>query len=316
MFEAPTCKVSGLQHEFEDEMTKLLQKEEKRFPLSPSRTMTCYRQLSYDVINYVNPGTIKVAPFNFRKLLVFASGHKTEAMMGEWLAKLKTIDVIVNKNRFLIHENKETGFKLDGEIDFLVKDRYTGNLKLLDVKETNTRSFADVKEKKQPKFSHYIQQQEYMHSKFLKDQYVKDCILLYINKDTQEVFMLEFPYDESQATWGINRLEQIYNQKGNILPREYLFGNDWQCNALYCQYHDACYSHLERQDLKPVVIQEPNEFVDNYLKVKKANKDLTMQLIYELMKFGDSHEYHYQNRVFRINKLKTTLSLDLLDGAK
>lgn len=315
MFKAPICKVSPLQHEFEEALTALLRTEKRRFPLSPSRTMACYRQLSYELINFDKPGTIKTAPFSFRKLLVFASGHKTEAMMGEWLAKVPELEVIVNKDRFVI-EKDETGFELDGEIDFLVKDKKTGTLKLLDIKETNTRSFQDVKENKQPKHSHYVQQQLYLHSDFLKKQGVTTCILLYINKDTQEVFMLEFEYDENQALWAINRLKSIYQYRGQVLPREYLFGNDWQCNAAYCDYHDACYSFLERKDSDVVKIVEENKEIDSILSNKRITKELTMKLIYELMKYGDSHEYRYKNKVLKVSKLKTTLSLDVEDGAK
>lgn len=315
MYKAPVCNISSLQKDFEKNLAVILKEEKKRYPLSPSTAMNCYRKLSYELINWEKPGSIGSVPMGGRKLLVFARGHMVEKMMGEWLAKVPGVEVIICKERFPIHDNEETGLKIDGEIDMFIKQN--GKLKLLDVKDTNTQTFQSIayeggKEQNRPKFSNYIQQQLYLHSKFCKDKGVNEGILLYENKDTQETHFLEFPYDENIALWAIKRLENIYANRGHVLPREFLFGSDWNCRPQYCEFHDYCYAPLETKRNKPVVLtDEAIEVIDNYLGAAKTTKDDDMRVIYALFQRGDSHEYHYKGKTFTIKKLKTTLSLDV-----
>ncbi len=300
--------LSPIQKRFESKLLDLLSErnaQDKRFPLSPSQVLSCQRRLSYDLINYDAPGSIPSENYGLRQLLVFDNGHRTEDFMFDWLSKTPGLEILRDKERLDICDFGER--KITGEIDRWVKDTKRDILFIADCKATNTQSFKRLEESCIPKDSHYYQVQLYLSSPQAQAKGATHGMIVYSNKDTQAILILEFPFDEEAAKYAISRLYTIYSQKGTVLPRDYVFGRDWQCGSLYCPYHAVCYSGFNNPS--SVEITTDNEILDDYLTDKK-NSD-KFNVINTLLGYGDHTEYKYKNKTFTLDKLKTTLSVGL-----
>ncbi len=105
-------------------------------------------------------------------------------------------------------------------------------LYVLDIKSMNSMVFRGLSK---PKEENVFQVQLYLH--FFN---IKKGILLYVNKDTQDLKEFIFEYDETVAK---NLLANFYSLKekidSNIVPRRLdSWPEDWQCR--YCQFKEVC----------------------------------------------------------------------------
>jgi len=308
--QVPQCKLSPIQKRFESKLLELLHERDagkKRYPLSPSGVLSCQRRLSYDLINYETPDSIPRQNNGLRQLLVFDNGHRAESMGFDWLAKTPNLEVIEDKYRFEICKLSDE-HSITGEIDRWIHDRERDQWFIADWKTTNTKGFKYIEDSLVPRDSNYFQVQLYLAAPKAQERKAHG-LLCYEDKDTQEPLFLEFPFDQSAAEYGIARLYGIYQQRGQILPRDYLFGKDWQCGfskegSAYCPYHEECYKKFDEPTR--IVIGESSPILDDY--VEKRTSREKFEVIQELLKYGDATQYQYGDAVITLDKLKTTLS--------
>lgn len=307
----PECRLSPLQGIFEDVLRGELAQKEKRFPLSPSNVLTCKRKLSYELINYDSPGSIYINDFSVTQLLLFDNGHRVEKRLADWLAKIPDFEVIENKERFTIYE--EDGLKITGELDRILLDKVDGNKKKLwDAKSINEMWFKGVKNTKKPVDKNFIQQQMYLHSPFLQEQGINTAILHYENKNTQEMLMLEFDYQKEWAEWGIEVLKYVWKTRGMELPRDYVFGKDWQCGQKYCPYHLHCYRGLYHKNPEVFEVTGEDEYLEN-ITTPKIDIDKMDMVKYLLAKAPNHSLFKYKNKLMELDMLKTTISISYKD---
>ncbi|MDO8601380.1 MAG: PD-(D/E)XK nuclease family protein [bacterium] len=105
-------------------------------------------------------------------------------------------------------------------------------LYVLDIKSMNSMVFRNLKE---PKEENQDQIQLYMH--YFK---VSKGILLYVNKDTQELKEFEVAYDKNRSEALLRGLSDIKIKIDSSTVPDRISGypDDWQCR--YCQFKEIC----------------------------------------------------------------------------
>ena len=103
---------------------------------------------------------------------------------------------------------------------------------VLDIKSINSMIFKTMTE---PKIENAYQIQLYMH--YFN---VKKGILLYIDKDRQEIKEFLVDYDEKLVNSLLDKFKTLKRKvDSNIIPARLLdYPQNWQCQ--YCQFNDVC----------------------------------------------------------------------------
>lgn len=120
---------------------------------------------------------------------------------------------------------------VSGRADIILN--VNGEPYVVDVKSISGKmNFANMKN---PMPEHYEQVQLYLH--FFK---IKKGILLYVNKDTQELKDFVFEYNEELAKNLLKRFEEWKSKiQSDIVPaRLEDYPNNWQCKS--CEYQEVC----------------------------------------------------------------------------
>lgn len=119
---------------------------------------------------------------------------------------------------------------ISGRADAIISDGK--ELHVLDIKSMNSMLFKNLAK---PKEENVDQIQLYLH--FFK---VPKGILLYVNKDTQELKEFTINYDSARATALLDSLENLKKQiDSDIVPgRIAEYPSGWQCQ--YCQFKEVC----------------------------------------------------------------------------
>jgi len=119
---------------------------------------------------------------------------------------------------------------VSGRADAILSDGK--ELYVLDIKSINSMIFRNLLE---PKEENINQIQLYLH--FFK---IQKGILLYVNKDTQELKEFLINYKKEQAVSLLNELKELKLKiDSNIIPRRLsVWPNGWQCQ--YCQFKEIC----------------------------------------------------------------------------
>jgi len=119
---------------------------------------------------------------------------------------------------------------ISGRADAIVSDGK--ELFVLDIKSINSMIFRNLSE---PKEENMIQIQLYLH--YFK---IPKGILLYVNKDTQELKEFLVTYNKTQAETLLGDLNNLKKQiDSNLVPaRMPSYPVDWQCR--YCQFKEIC----------------------------------------------------------------------------
>lgn len=306
------CTSSELNSRMYQTLLDLLQKKDKgpRHPISPSQVMACSRKLGFQMLNYEKPGTVPETSFGVRLLLVLDQGHRTEECVFDWAAKMPDLEVILMKERIDIEKFDDT-FTLTGEIDRFVIDNKTNRKYIADCKSTNTHKFKRILKSGIPDESHYFQIQMYLHSKWARDQEINHGMIYYDNRDTKEWNIMEFPYSSEAAQAGIDRLKEIYKSKGSVAPQnEYLFGDTWQCEPLYCNFHDACYGGIRPDNF--TVLMDTEKITPEMC--SKENRSGLLR--YLLTRYGTYGTYKGQGFDIVLNKLKTCIEVQYIPHGK
>lgn len=114
---------------------------------------------------------------------------------------------------------------------------WENELYVLDIKSMNSFLFKNLS---QPKEENLDQLQLYLH--FFA---IQKGILLYVNKDTQELKEFIVIYDRTRAEKLLNELDQLKTKiDGNIIPKRLEdFPSDKQCQ--FCQFKEICKQALK-----------------------------------------------------------------------
>ena len=120
---------------------------------------------------------------------------------------------------------------ISGRADAIISDGK--DLYVLDIKSIHSMAFS--KNLREPKKENIDQIQLYMH--FLK---IKQGILLYVNKDTQELKEFILKYDAKRAKGILKDLSSLKKEIDScVVPsRKTSFSKDWQCRC--CQFKEIC----------------------------------------------------------------------------
>jgi len=119
---------------------------------------------------------------------------------------------------------------ISGRADAVISDGK--DLYVLDIKSMNSMIFRNLN---QPKEEHINQIQLYLH--YLDP---KKGILLYVNKDNQELKEFEVVYDSKRTHSLLKALSELKTKiDSNIIPpRIPEWPENWQCQ--YCQFKEIC----------------------------------------------------------------------------
>ncbi len=119
---------------------------------------------------------------------------------------------------------------ISGRADIVISDGK--DLYIVDIKSMNSMIFKNLEE---PKEEHINQIQLYLH--YLDP---KKGILLYVNKDTQELKEFQFDYDSKIANKLIRQLKTLKTKiEANIIPKRLVdWPRSWQCR--YCSFAEVC----------------------------------------------------------------------------
>jgi CRISPR/Cas system-associated exonuclease Cas4 (RecB family) len=157
-------------------------------------------------------------------LRMFDHGDYIHQLIMKPLFGLREINVVASEVNIPPQE------LISGRADAILSDGK--DLYVLDIKSMNSMVFRNLKE---PKEENMDQIQLYLH--YFK---VQKGILLYVNKDTQELKEFEVAYDKNRAEVLLRGLSDIKIKiDSNIIPDRILgYSDDWQCR--YCQFKEIC----------------------------------------------------------------------------
>jgi len=157
-------------------------------------------------------------------LRMFDHGDSIHQLIMRPLLSIREIHVVASEINIPPQE------LVSGRADAIVstgKDMY-----VLDIKSMNSMIFKNLAE---PKEENVNQLQLYLH--YFK---VPKGILLYVNKDNQELKEFVISYDQKKAKSLLDGLAELKNKiDSEILPcRLSDYPDNWQCK--YCQFREIC----------------------------------------------------------------------------
>ena len=161
---------------------------------------------------------------NANILRMFDHGDHIHQLIMKPLLSLREIHVVASE------VNIPPQKIISGRADAILSDGK--DLYILDIKSMNSMVFRKLES---PKEENIDQVQLYMH--FFK---VKKGILLYVNKDNQELKEFTLDYNPLRVETLIESLEDLKVKiDSDIIPeRQAGWPSDWQCQ--YCQFKEIC----------------------------------------------------------------------------
>lgn len=159
-----------------------------------------------------------------RVLMMFDHGDHIHQLIMKPLFGIRGIQVVAAEVNIPPQE------LISGRADAILSD--SKDLYVLDIKSINGQIFKSLSE---PKEEHINQIQLYLH--FFKQ---KKGILLYVNKDTQELKEFLVSYKPEIAQLLLGELKDLKTKiDKNIVPdRIPGYPDNWQCQ--YCQFKEIC----------------------------------------------------------------------------
>ena len=159
-----------------------------------------------------------------RILRMFDHGDYIHQLIMRPLLSIKEIHIVASEVAIPPQE------LISGRADAIISD--SKEMYLLDIKSMNSMVFKNLEQAKEENID---QIQLYLH--YFK---ISKGILLYVNKDTQELKEFVVSYDKSRAQALLDDLNQLKIKiDSNILPDRILdYSNNWQCQ--YCQFKEIC----------------------------------------------------------------------------
>ncbi len=259
------------------------------FPLRPSSCLKPLRDLYYDLVNFYAPGTIPKAPFENRIKLIFQFGHLTETLLKKVFAYTYGVHNEQARVKYGELVDKDGNIiPLTGSVD------WTSTLGQVYQVLCDAKSIGDFPFKKAPKAENIAQLQLYMHSDLGRQLSWDKGMLIYFNKNTSDIKVIEFAYDPVLAEKLLERLKYAWEcyKSGTVPPREGVLGLDWEQN--YSAYKDFDNKEFEvpvekrehivvedtSKKLKPHVLEYGNRIVsydDKTVYVKRVGDKLVLE---------------------------------------
>ena len=159
-----------------------------------------------------------------RVLRLFEHGDHIHQLIMKPLLSLRKIHVVASEVNIPPKE------LISGRADAIISDGK--DLYIVDIKSMNSMVFKNLEE---PKEENVDQLQLYLH--FFK---VPKGILLYVNKDTQELKEFLLSYNKTKATKLLKTLTDLKKKiDSNIVPQRLTdYPLNWQCR--YCPFKEVC----------------------------------------------------------------------------
>jgi len=159
-----------------------------------------------------------------RVLRMFDHGDHIHQLIMKPLLSIRDIHVVASEVNIPPQE------LISGRADAIISDGK--DLYVLDIKSMNSMIFKNLAE---PKKENIDQIQLYLH--YFK---IPRGILLYVNKDTQELKEFQVVYDKRMVLSLLNRLAELKNKiDSNIVPDQLPdYPDNWQCQ--YCSFKEIC----------------------------------------------------------------------------
>lgn len=159
-----------------------------------------------------------------RVLMMFDHGDHIHQLVMKPLLGIRGIQVVAAEVKIPPQE------LITGRADAILSDGK--ELYVLDIKSINGQIFKSLV---QPKEEHINQVQLYLH--FFKQ---KKGILLYVNKDTQELKEFLVDYDPKIPQFLLEKLNDLKTkiEKNTVPDRIPEWPDNWQCQ--YCQFKEIC----------------------------------------------------------------------------
>jgi len=159
-----------------------------------------------------------------RVLRMFDHGDHIHQLIMKPLLSIRDIHVVASEVNIPPQE------LITGRADAIISDGK--DLYVLDIKSMNSMIFKNLAE---PKEENIDQIQLYLH--YFK---ISRGILLYVNKDTQELKEFQVAYDKSRVLSLLDQLNELKNKiDSNIIPDQLLdYPDNWQCQ--YCSFKEIC----------------------------------------------------------------------------
>lgn len=291
---------NGVRDALFESVGPLFDTEATFFPLRPSSCLKPMRDLYYDLCNFYKPGSIPKAPLDARIKLIFQFGHLTETLLKKVFAY--TYGVVAEQERVKYGElTDKDGNKIEltGSIDWA--STVGGPVLVL----CDAKSIGDFPFKKAPKAENIAQMQCYMHSDWGRRNNVNRAMLIYFNKNTSDIKVIEVAYEAALAQKLLERLQLAYNYylEGTVPPREGLAGVDWQSD--YSPYKD--YDNREFA-LPPVLSSRAFETIPEYYQAPKNEKAALRQ---HVEKYGNKVILYLDKEVFVTYNKEKKLELSI-----
>lgn len=159
-----------------------------------------------------------------RVLRMFDHGDSIHQLIMKPLLSLRKVRVVASEVDIPPQE------LIRGRADAIISD--SKDLYVVDIKSMNSMAFRALES---PKEDNVTQLQFYLH--FFK---IKKGILLYVNKDTQELKEFMIDYDPDLVNELLKELHQLKKKiESNSVPgRIPSYPTNWQCK--YCQFSEVC----------------------------------------------------------------------------
>lgn len=218
----------------------VIPKEAPRDYLGGSRLgHECKRALQ---LEFFNTPKDEGKDFTGQTLRIFQVGHVLEELMIKWLksAGLNVINQDKNKKQFGFVTGKG---KIKGHCDGIIIDgpkEFGPYPRLLEIKTANSKKWKEFEKNKVKKanITYYAQIIIYMAYMDLSDN---PALFAVINKDTQELYFEDVPFDSSYAQEISDRAANIIQAclAGELLPREYSDESFYLCK--FCSWSNRCW---------------------------------------------------------------------------
>ncbi len=159
-----------------------------------------------------------------RILRIFDHGNQIHELIMKALLSTRDIHVVASEINIPLQE------LISGRADAIISDGK--DLYVFDIKSINSVGFRNLA---QPKEEDVNQIQLYLH--FFK---IKNGLLLYVNKDNQELKEFSVNYNQAQAQSLLKNLTNLKEQiDSDIVPSRIPdYPQNWQCR--YCQFGEVC----------------------------------------------------------------------------
>jgi CRISPR/Cas system-associated exonuclease Cas4 (RecB family) len=223
----------------------------------PSSCGRCSRAIVYQMSGYPKP------EMDARSLLILSNGtsfhERMEAIMGgagimiapELSISSKELNIsgrsdAIIKNH-LDHETNEVIVTLTDPEGKVVYEGPESEVLIVELKSINQRGFDWITKKQEHKEEHELQLQLYMYLTG-----IRQGILLYENKNKQELAEFPIKYDQKKVDFVVNKIKTVnkHVEDGTLPPREYV-KTDFECR--YCEYADICWPKRQTYNLSDIL---------------------------------------------------------------